>query len=236
MPLTSLPAYGKRRRTFTVGPAPKRRRVVSVSSFYGRSSGSKPGEQKFHDLDIDDAIVAAAGAIAEDSAVVIAQGNTESQRIGRKLTIRRIHWKYDISMPQAANAADPPAGDIVRIILYQDKQTNKATAAITDVLESADYQSFYNLANTGRFRILMDRSHATVQQLAQTDGTNTAAYALTPKNYTFNKVCAIPIEYDNSSTDGAITSQTSNNIGVITISRSGVAGFFSKMRLRYSDQ
>ena len=48
----------------------------------------------------------------------------------------------------------------MRVMLYHDKQANGATAAVLDILESADYQSFNNLVNSGRFRILMDRTYA----------------------------------------------------------------------------
>ncbi len=226
------PRVVKRRRTAAPYVVPG---YTRQAGFYGRFAGPK-AELKFHDLDIDDGTVSASGAIAEDSCNVIAQGNTESQRVGRKLTIRKINWKYEVRLASVQDQANPPNGDLVRIILYQDKQTNGATAAITDILETADYQSFRNLANLGRFNILMDRTHRVGESMAQTDGTNTAAYPIVHSGpYGLYKACNIPIEYDNSATTGVITSQRSNNIGVLTISQAGVAGFFSKMRLRYSD-
>ncbi len=207
-----------------------------TGGFYGRFAGGRAGgELKFHDLDVDDAVVAVAGAIAEDSCNVIAQGNTESQRIGRKVVIRRVNWRYEVRLPAAANQADTPNGDSVRVILYLDKQTNGATAAITDILETADYQSFYNLANSNRFRILMDRTSSIVHHASMTDGASTGSFGAVTQQHKFNKLCSIPIEYDNSATTGVITSQRSNNLGVLTISATGVASFLSKMRLRYSD-
>ncbi len=218
-----------------VARAPKRARAAAKPAVRGRRAETL-GELKFHDLDIDDGTVTAAGTIAQVSCNIIAQGNTESERIGRKLTIRKVNWKYEVRIAAVQDQADPPNGDLVRVILYQDKQANGATALVADILETADYQSFRNLANQGRFNILMDRTHNVGQQLSAVDGTNTAAYPIVHAGpYSFNKACAIPIEYDNSATTGVITSQRSNNLGVLTISQAGVAGFFSKMRLRFSD-
>ncbi len=207
------------------------------SGYYGRFGpgrrGDKGPELKFHDLDIDDAVVAAAGSIAEDSCVTIAQDTTESTRVGRKCTIRSINWRFAVSLPATA-AAGTGGTDEVRVILYLDKQCNGATAAVTDVLESADFQSFNNLANKSRFRVLMDRAYVMKPPAAAGDGTTNDFNADLMTDAFFKKV-AIPIEYDNTATTGAITTVRSNNIGVITISRGGLAGFESKMRLRFSD-
>jgi hypothetical protein len=164
--------YGvmKRGRTQKTGTAkkqrtsrairPAQRGFVQTSGFYGRyaRNGTVGAELKFHDLDIDDAVVAANGTIAQVSCNLIAQGVTESQRIGRKCTIRNINWRYQIQLPNAQNMTS--VLDTVRVILYQDKQANGATATVTGILESDDFQSFNNLANKGRFTILMDRTHA----------------------------------------------------------------------------
>lgn len=191
------------------------------------------GELKFHDLDINDSAIAAGATIAEDSVLTIAQGTDESTRVGRKVTVRSIHWRFSVSQNSQADQADPPKGDVVRVLLYLDKQANKATAATTDILESADYQSFNNLANKRRFRTLMDRTYVVGYNLAQTDGTNTGAYPETLVEDMFHKKVNIPIEYDGST--GAIGQMTSNNIGVMTLSKNGTAVFESKMRVRFSD-
>ncbi len=201
------------------------------AGFFGRFRPG--GELKFHDLDINDSAIAAGVTVAEDSCVTIAQGVTEVQRIGRKCTIRNIGWRFNISLVSQVDEADPPKGDVVRILLYLDKQANGAAATSTQILESADYQSFNNLANKSRFRTLMDRTYTIDHILAQTDGTNTGAYAETNIADSFFKKVNLPIEYD--STTGAITEVRSNNIGVLTISKNGTATFESKMRLRFSD-
>lgn len=190
-------------------------------------------ELKFHDLDVDDAVVATGGTIAEDSCVTIAQGLTESDRIGRKCTIKHIGWRFAVSIPATATGGSSGT-DVVCVMLYQDKQTNGGAATVAGILESADFQSFNQLANKGRFRVLMDREYVVEPPSAAGNGTaNDFNEGIVTD--TFFKAVNMPIEYDNSATDGSIGTVRTNNIGVLTISRSGLALFESKMRLRFSD-
>lgn len=209
---------------------------LRVGGYYGRFSGTR-AELKFHDLDIDDAVIAQNGNITEDSCLTIAEGNGESDRIGRKLTVKTIQWKFTVGMLGIASTANPSSSEVVRVILYLDKQTNGATAAVADILESDDFQAFRNLANSGRFNILMDKTYTVKLFAAAGDGGAANDWSGETKAFTFFKSCSIPIEYDNSATTGVITSMRSNNIGVLLVSRDGgLAIFQSKMRIRYSDQ
>ncbi len=211
-----------RRRPRLIVPGLTRR-----SGFFGRFGPG--GELKFHDVDLDDAVVAATGTVTA-SVNLIAQGTTESTRIGRKCTIRSIGWRMTIDLPNSTAAS--ATADVVRVIMFVDKQANGATATVTGILESADYQSFNNLANKSRFRTLMDRTYDLQAATGGGDGT-TEDYGKEFVTDTFFKKVNIPVEYD--STTGAITEIRSNNIGVLMISLSGLAGFESKIRLRYSD-
>ncbi len=229
----------KRKRTYTkrggtrsaIGK--KQRGFVRTSGFYGRFNGNRnsgPGELKFHDVDFDDAAIAADGTIgAAGTVIIIPQGVTESTRVGRKCTIRSILWRYNITLFTQASAG---ADDIVRVILYLDKQCNGAIATITDLIESDNWKSFNNLANSGRFRVLMDRTHVIAKNSAAGNGTANDA-GTCEFSYSFYKKCALPIEYN--STTGALTEIRSNNINVLLFSKSGLCGFISKFRFRFSD-
>ncbi len=203
------------------------RSKVTRDFFNGRTFNI---EKKFHDVDIDDTAIANTGTIVLDSCNKIPQGVTEVTRVGRKATIKQINWRFEVRLPTQTAAAS--ASDVARIILYHDKQANGATAAVTDLLETANYQSFNNLANKSRFRTLMDRTYDLVSQAGGGDGTAEDYGQVIISDTLFKKV-NIPIEYN--STAGAITEITSNNIGLLTISRSGLAAFASKMRLRFTD-
>lgn len=206
---------------------------VRTSGYYGRFSGrAAGGERKFHDVDLDDATIASGGTVTA-SVNLIAQGVTESQRVGRKCTLKTIQWNYTVSLPEDDAQATPPAGDIVRVILFLDKQANGATAAVTDVLESADYQSFLNLANSQRFHILHDKRYSLNYLTLASDGAGVVSSGQVQREHQVYKTCNIPVEFN--STTGAIGEIRSNNVGVLLITKNNAAGFASKFRLRFTD-
>ncbi len=215
-------------------PTPGRKFIAGrdrVGGYYGRYAGPK-GELKFHDVNLDDAVVATAGTVTP-TINIIAQGVTESQRIGRKCTIKQINWRYDVILPEIDAAGTPGSGDSLRIIIFIDKQANGATAAVTDLLETANFLSFRNLANSGRFTFLMDKMHNINYAGLASDGAGVVSQANRIFAYSWYKRCNLPIEY--SSTTGAIGEIRSNNIGVCLLSRSGVVQLDSHFRLRFSD-
>ena len=222
------------RRTFVRG-------YDRTGGYYGRFAGSGQGEMKFHDTDTDDSVVASAGTIQTGSGgdagtyLVIPQGITEKTRIGRKCTIKKIFWKYAVSLPEQDAQATPQRGDIVRVIIYQDKQANGATAAVLDILETATWDSFRNLANTGRFHILMDKNHVINYAGLASDGAGLVSQGNAERNFKWAKRCTIPIEWDNSAATGVLTSIRSNNICALFISKNGVAALEGVMRFRFSD-
>ncbi len=217
----------KRRRAFAPRAGKRRARAFRRT---------KPrGEIKFHDLDIDDAVVAANGNITEDSVLTIAEGNGECDRIGRKITVTQILWRYTVEMNNVQNSANPASNDEIRVILYLDKQTNGLTAGVLDILETDDFQSFRNLANTGRFQILHDRVWDVKFFTAPGDGSAANDWGGMSVHHIMGKKVNIKVQYDDSLATGALSTMRSNNIGVLLLSRNGVGGFSSKMRIRFSD-
>ncbi len=227
----------KRKRPYTRrrGALTKRQRgYVRTTGFYGRFNGAtKSNELKFHDIAVADTTIAQGGVIQNSGSInLIAQGTGESERIGRKCNIRSINWRYLLQIPEST--AQASTSDTVRVIMYLDMQANGATTEATglDILETSTFQSFNNLANSGRFRILVDRTHDLNAEAAGGNGTaiETCRKAVSG---TFFKKCNIPLEF--SSTTGAITEIRSNNLGVLLVSRSGLALFSSQIRLRFAD-
>lgn len=218
-------------------PQYKRRRFTPGKSrtggYYGRFSKAG-GELKFFDVSLNSSgSVATSGEVA-NSINTIAQGTGEKERIGRKCTIRRIHWKCYLSLASQESGSSALSGDMVRCIFYMDKQCNGAAASVTDVLETATWNSFRNLSNSGRFNILYDKTHTINYGGITSEGSGvvTQPYTIKPE-ITFNKEVNIPLEF--SSTTGAISEVRSNNIGVIFISSNDQGIIQSKFRLRFSD-
>ncbi len=201
-----------------------------TSGYYGinKYMGGRNMELKFHDVDLNDAVVASAGTVTPTVNIIV-QGTREIDRIGRKCTIKSINWRFQMSLPPGT--AVSTTNDTVRVIMFLDKQCNGATAAVLDIIETADFQSFNNLANKSRFRTLMDRTY-TLNASLSGDGT-TVDSAEVVENDAFYLKCDIPVEFDG--VNGVITEIRSNNIGVLLISEGGLATFGSKIRLRFSD-
>ncbi len=198
----------------------------------GRHTDRDTQEHKFHDLMVIDDTISSTGAVI-NSMNLIAQGVTESTRIGRKCTIRNIAWRFTVDIPEQDAVATPASGDVVRVILFLDKQANGAAIVPSDFLEIAHYQSFKNLANTSRFKTLMDRSYVLNYNSLASDNAAVVSQSNHFIEDTFFKKCRIPIEF--SATAGAITEIRSNNIGVLLVSKAGSGGITSRMRLRFSD-
>lgn len=237
-----------RKRKYMVSPAPvfmKRKRVKRTSSarpfragrdrvggYYGRYSG-RDSELKFFDKQFDVTTIAIAGEL-EDSINEIPQGVTESQRVGRKCTIRTINWHYLLKLTEEDAVATPPEADTIRMIMYLDKQCNGAIATVLGILETAEWQSFRNLSESGRFQILMDKTVDLNRTMGFSDGNAVGSSSEVNRSGAFYKKCNIPLEF--SSTTGAIAEIRSNNIGILLLSRTNQVDFESKIRIRFSDQ
>ncbi len=146
--------------------------------------------------------------------------------------MRNITLHIGLRLPAVTNTVTN-ADDSVRIIMYLDKQCNGATIAITDLMETANIRGFRNLANTSRFRILMDTTRNLKYNGVGSHGAATVEQASATFNWQVSKACNIPLEFD--STTGAITEIRSNNVGVYVISDRAIMQYIYLARVRYSD-
>ncbi len=145
---------------------------------------------------------------------IIAQGADESERIGRKTIITDILYKGHFAWGSTTGTA-PLTANRVRMLVVQDTQPNKAVFAITDVMETADINSYRNLAQAKRFNILFDRVYTRSGSAGHGDGTaNDFGTYWFPFNV--NIKCCIDMEY--SGADGAIDKQTINSVHLLFFS------------------
>ncbi len=200
---------------------------LRVGGYFGRYNKGAFQELKFHDVDFDNNALTTAGEILP-SLNLIAQGVGQSQRLGRKVLLKSLHMR---GMWFVANGTDPSGcSAISRIIVYCDKQANGAAATVAGILQTADFQSFRNLENQGRFKVLYDKTNR-----LQREAAGSAIVFANVKHYMkLNKKLNIPILFDGAT--GAITEMCCNNIGILTITDTVtniVAGFQCKIRLRF---
>lgn len=212
-----------------VRPAPRRAGFARRAGYYGRYPPSG-GELKFHDVTMDSTNPVPTAGEIHTSMNLIAQGVGESNRVGRKCRIKKISIRGEAVLNNSTNYQT--ASDTVRMIVFLDTQCNGANAVVTDILESADYQSFNNLANSQRFKILSDKTVTLNAQAAEGNGTaeGTCNYTLA---FQYHKQCDIPIEFNN--TTGAITEIRSNNLSILYISGNGYSYVAANARLRFAD-
>lgn len=92
---------------------------------------------------------------------LIASGSSFFQRVGRKITLKSLKVQFNIN-PRAVAAT--AIGDLGRIMIFYDRQTNGATPTIADVLQDVSAGGATstgvvvgpNLNNRNRFTILRD--------------------------------------------------------------------------------
>lgn len=170
-----------------------------TGGYYGRFSGSGSGsEMKFYDSTLTLTMSSTAvctvtagtnitGGLVEN----IAQGTTQSTRIGRKINVKSIQIK-GVTAPSVLNTTTQ---NVCVIYLIWDKQCNGAYPAVTDIFDSAS--SFpvarINMANSERFVILKKfYLNPTLAGQGTTAGTN---YLYNSKSIDYFRRCDIPIEY-----------------------------------------
>lgn len=235
----SVAYKAKRARTKV---AQMQRGYLRTGGFYGRFAG--PGaELKWLDTTIGLITAQNTGNRTSNSLVEVSQGTGESQRIGRKITVKSIHLKGYVLLPGGKENTVlndfgwEGAYDRIRVIVYLDKQTNGTSATIGSVIEGSTLVGFRNLSNTQRYNILYDRTTSlSASNAAHEVGSlsNETAWGPQCKSLSWNKQCNIPIEY--SDVNGTLSELRSNNIGVMVISNGGYAQVHYKCRIRYSDK
>ncbi len=210
------------------------RGYLRVGGFYkfaaGRGRRANGGEHKFFDTAVGPLTSAATGAIFLDSICKIPQGVTENTRIGRKCTLKTISMRGTVKLP--SQTSKNTTQDRIRYIIYLDKQANGAIGTVLGLLESTTVDAFRNLAETGRYTVLADKTIAINTLCGGGDGT-TEDYGIVTRNFWFNKKCNIPLEF--SGVTGALTELRSNNIGIMFISEEARIIMEVNMRVRYSD-
>lgn len=240
------------KRVFSVidddyGPShrPKRRRARAArrprkivpgftrrSGYYKRytKAAQMLGEKKF--LDTPLGLGAITTALKKTNLVVVPQGDTESSRIGRKCRVKKLFIKGSMKLASAtlANATS----ERVKVFVVLDTQTNGAAFNATDLLETDNIDAFNNLANSSRFRVLKSRDYVFNPGGGVGGGGISWAEVVKPLKMSFNMDHII--EYDNSATTGAVTTQRSNSLWICAIAQDGnTVSIAGNARIRYLD-
>lgn len=141
------------------------RAPLRTGGFYGTYNRRGRDELKFID-------VTSSGTIPTTGNITglngVGQGSDYNQRIGRKIIMKSIYFRIDlVNAGVTANV-----GDLLRILIVYDCQTNSSTPAISDILQTVAYNSPMNLDSRDRYKVLIDK-HVTIHGAVYTSGTLT---------------------------------------------------------------
>ena len=203
---------------------------------YGRAFAGRRvaegGELKFLDTDVGTAIAGIGTAQERANLAIVPQNNTESGRVGRKVVIRKIHFKGEATMAGATAATS--TSNIVKFMVLQDMQTNGAEWTATTLLESDSIYSYNKLANKGRFKVLKTKICKLKAGGAAPSG---AAFVFSEDvaQVNFNLDCNIPIEYDDTAATGATSTTRTNSIWFVAQAALAGVTLVGTSRIRYTD-
>jgi len=208
--------------------------IVRTTGAYRRSA---PGsvEKKYHDIHRERTDLNA-GVVVQ--LTEIKQGTGDTERIGNKIIIKNINVRFRFKLNNAVNR-----GSAFRMMLVQDLQCNGTEATEADLLDGyydeADppvfqppgLQSFRNLDNDERFKVLYDKFTTLNHDLVTSGGASDQAQSPVKK---INKKCNIQINYNN--TTGALSEIRSNNLFLFIFSDLEDGTVIIDARLKYTDQ
>ncbi len=202
------------------------RGFMRKAGYYGRyAKGNPMQESKFKDTLVAINVVATTGE--RNNISLVAQGDGEGERIGRRFTISSITVRGSVGIPSGTNQL---TSDIVKVMVIQDKQCNGVLHTVADVLGATPtIFSYFNLENKSRFKILASRYYH-VNKPMSGDGTTTKSGTY-HKYFSIHMKVHIPIEM--SAATATITNVRSNNISVLYISQIGIADIDFRTRIRF---
>jgi len=147
----------KKRKTTTKPPLAVQALVPARPLAFQQNTVSSGPEKKNFDVDLTlvNAIATPIGSQDWSPTITllngIAQGATETTRVGRKCQLVKISANWTALIPPAATG-----GCSLRFRIVYDKQTNGAAPTIAQVFAVNNYHSANNLANSDRFITLVD--------------------------------------------------------------------------------
>lgn len=225
-----MPKRGRQRVYSPRFKAPRRKRRKYNPNI--RTGGFVGKELKFLDTTISPTTVALTGTIIKDTVNSMIVGTGESQRIGRKVKATSLMIRGSFDYPSQPNLT---TSLYIRLMVYQDTQTNGSAATITDILESANVDSFRNLENSKRFKILYETIEPVNAQCAARDASTERTNAKVKPFQIFIKFKR-PMEFVYKGSGGGVSDLTQNNIGVlgiVNVAPTVAMSLSGKIRLRY---
>lgn len=211
-----------RARVATTTRAPLR-----TGGFYG--GYYRRGREELKIIDTEDVATGFLSAGAVTLLNGVAQGTDYTNRIGRKILLKSLLFRMSILPSSGASAT---TGDVVRVLIVYDCQTNAAAPAVTDIITAASYNNPMNLNNRDRFKIIADKfismGASTYAAGALTDGSPTAKQFKIYKKFNMEEIFG--------NTGATVGSISTGGIFVLTISLGNqLTNYDFSSRIRFTD-
>lgn len=138
-----------------------------------------------------------------------AQGDGESNRDGKKITMKSIFITGNVRSAALADQADCLAAPVVFVALVLDTQANGATIVSEQVFTNPNDTPFVNsmplrnLQYSSRYRVLAHKTLNLAPCTASTDGANTTTIAPSQKPFILSYTGDIPISFTSTTADVA---------------------------------
>ncbi len=247
-----MPAVRRKQRTYASGKGVYKRprktyvpyaipsKAITIAQLNDRTGGFLGLELKFFDTEVTNTVFSATWAALEPATTnltAIAQGDGESNRDGRKYTIKSLHIKGFLETAVQESQTAPLSDILVRMVLVHDTQTNGAQLTATQVMDAGgtdDINSFRNLQFTKRFRVLHDKTHRIMRNNTNEGAVNLFASAQTEYPFTINKTFKNGIQVLMSGTTADIANVTDNSLHLIAITTSTAALMNYQCRVRFT--
>ncbi len=175
--------------------------------------------------------------ILKDTLCAVPRGTQQSQRIGRQILIKSVEIRYEVGLQGKLDVSAATSNDSLRLIVYLDKQCNRATATATDFLTfpfgGKLIRGMANVNNRNRFEILCDKLHDVWYPGITSETSGNVTQPGAANNYHWFHRCEIPVLFTGAL--GDISAIESNNIGLLVVSTIGKPSFEAGIRIRYTD-
>lgn len=143
-----------------------------------------------------------------------AVGNAYNNREGRKTHVKKIKINGWIIVPAQQNQTATDHSTNVRLIVYQDKQSNATQSQGEDLMASGanslPTMMFQNPANFGRFKVLKDKTFAFQNPAVSYDGTNMEQQSLM-RTFKISIKFRKPVTINYNNTNGATVADVVDN-------------------------
>ncbi len=220
----------------------RKKRTFRIGGNFGKYKGAglrkgQRAEKKFLDQEVDITTAITAGGAIKTDFLKIVEGVGRSQRVGRSVKMSAIHFigTYYCAFDTDPTSVETKPACLTYVVL--DKQSNGGSPAVTDFVETAEFNTFRNLEWTKRFQVLK-KFKTVFHTTAIFDATATAtdrepiqkcikwSIPLGAKDLTFK------------GTTGVLGEITANNIFIYIVPIPTAASMITvdgKIRLRYWD-